>query len=91
MLNKILIFLSFSFSKIQIIGLSATLGDKELHQMLADWLSACTFRTEFRPLELHEYLVHENGHIFHLFENGEKFRELNENFIIKGDNKCIIG
>ncbi|KAL7074401.1 hypothetical protein ACQ4LE_006556, partial [Meloidogyne hapla] len=77
--------------KIQIIGLSATLGDEELHKMLTDWLNARTFRTEFRPLELHEYLVHENGHIFNLLENGEKCRELNENFIIKGDNKCIIG
>nr|CAD2208053.1 unnamed protein product [Meloidogyne enterolobii] len=78
-------------NRIQIIGLSATLGDNELHKMLANWIDARTFQTEFRPLELHEYLVHENGHIFNLLENGEKCRELNENFLIKGDNKCIIG
>jgi DNA polymerase theta len=82
---------SNNFSKIQIIGLSATLGDNELHKMLADWLNAKTFCTEFRPLELNEYLVHENGHIFNLLENGEKCRELDEEFIIKGDNKCLIG
>ena len=71
--------------------MSATLGDDELHKMLANWIDARTFQTEFRPLELHEYLVHETGHIFNLLENGEKCRELDENFIIKGDNKCIIG
>uniref|UniRef100_A0A914KR24 DNA-directed DNA polymerase n=1 Tax=Meloidogyne incognita TaxID=6306 RepID=A0A914KR24_MELIC len=80
-----------SSNRIQIIGLSATLGDNELHKMLANWIDARTFQTEFRPLELHEYLVHETGHIFNLLENGEKCRELDENFIIKGDNKCIIG
>jgi len=59
--------------------------------MLANWIDARTFQTEFRPLELHEYLVHENGHIFNLIDNGEKCRELDQNFLIKGDNKCIIG
>jgi len=46
------IFLFLSKSKIQLIGMSATLPNLKL---LSDWLNASLFETNYRPIVLNEY------------------------------------
>lgn len=66
--------------------MSATL---EEYEKLAKWIGADVFATNFRPLNLREFVVID-GVSFNVLNN-EKDRVIPKEFIIKYDIKNIIG
>ena len=66
--------------------MSATLNE---HNLLADWLNAQIFISDFRPLELGEFVQFEDGKITSI--SGEHSRQLDTKFMVKGDSKGLIG
>jgi hypothetical protein len=78
-------FHEFSHS-IQIIGMSATLTQAEL---LSTWLDSKVYSTDFRPIKLYEYLLHDTT-VFDL-KSLRKNRELPNEFVMKSDTNRVIG
>lgn len=66
--------------------MSATLEELE---SLANWIGADKYVTNFRPLDLREFVVIDDVVVDLL--NDEKYRVLSEEFIIKYDIKNVIG
>lgn len=67
--------------------MSATLSD---HEPLVDWLGARFFTSQYRPLELRQFVFMDDDQIFEI--DGEtKIRTLESKFIVKGDSKRLIG
>ena len=86
--NSFTIFLSLNFSleqNVQIIGMSATLPNLDV---LATWLRADLYFTDYRPVPLTE--TFKVGPVIY-DRSGKVLRELSQSLMVSGDDDHILG
>ena len=71
-------------SKIQLVGMSATLPNLKV---LSDWLDASLYQTDYRPIELHEYFSLE-GSVYDM--DSKKLKEIKINQDIMNQDKELV-
>lgn len=86
LLVKLRYFSLHAGRSIQIIGMSATLPQANL---LVEWLDTKFYTTDFRPIRLNEYRLHDTT-VFDLKTTNEH-RKLPAEFVMKSDNSRVIG
>jgi len=63
----------FKGAEVQIVGMSATLGNLE---EISDWLGATNFKTDFRPVVLEQKILASGGILNHNFEKIADYEKL---------------